>query len=158
MKDKLDIAMLKFLESVFGQYPTCRKLSFTVYNCDDGSVSVCEESIVINDIFWANMPDEKMSDIEDHIRVAIKKLHKIPELEEIKKKLINLADILYEKSCADPLNNIWRNFWQPENLEPFTKSIRNIFKKRFPPRCVDYVSVEVHRNGTIIYYPDGEEE
>lgn len=158
MSKKLDTAIITFLKPVFEQYPTCQKLGFIIYNFNDDSVHTCEESISINDVSWDAMPDEKMSNVEDHIRAAIRKLPHVPELEEIRKQLVDLADTFYEKSCADSLNDIWRKFWQPDNLESFTDSISTIFKKRFPPRYVDYVSVEVNRDGTVIYYPDGEEE
>lgn len=157
MSNKLDTAILTFLKPVFDQYPTCQKLGFNIYNFNDDSF-MAEESISVNDQSWDMLPDEKMSSIEDDIRAAIGKLPKIPELEEIRKQLVNLADTFYEKSCADSLNDICHKFWQPDNLESFTDSISTMFKKRFPPRYVDYVSVEVHRDGTIIYYPDGEEE
>lgn len=158
MSNKLDTAILTFLKPVFDQYPTCQKLGFNIYNFNDDSVHTCEESIHINDKSWDMLPDEKMSSIEDDIRAAIGKLPKIPELEEIRKQLVTLADAFYEKSCANSLNDIWRKFWEPDNLESFTDSISTMFKKRFPPRYVGYVSVEVYRDGTINYYPDGEEE
>lgn len=155
--DKLDKQIMDFLSPQFDKYSNCDKITFNLYNIDD-VYHPCEESISINDIYWDSLPDDRLSKVEEHIREAMGKLPNIPEITNIKEELGKLADSFRDKACADPINEIWRDFWQPVNLKPFGESITKECKKRFPPRYVDYVSVEVFRDGKINYYPDGEDE
>lgn len=155
---KLDKLILDFLEPVFKEFSNCEKLGFNIYIFDNDDVHACEESISINDISWDQLPDDKLSTAYDKIQEAIQKLPYLDELKELRLELQKVADKTWEKACENSLNKIWRDFWQPENLKPFSSKIKKEFLKRFPSRYVDYVSIEVSRDGGINYYPDGEEE
>lgn len=156
---KLDKLILNFLKPVFEEHHDCQKLVFNIHSFDENDSFICEESISINNKTWDELPDDKLSKAQDYIHEAIGKLPDgIEGISEIKDKLKQIAEQTWEKACADPINKIWREFWKDKNLDVFNKLINKEYLKRFPSRYVDYTSVEVNRDGTIKYYPNGEDE
>lgn len=155
---KLDDMFYSFMKSQFDAHPTCDSISIMMSNLTDESRYIFdEESVCVNGIRWDDMIDETLSDVEDKIREAYKKLP--DDFEEIKSQLKTIEDKLREKAESNPLNSIWKDYLQEENLIPFEKKIAKLLKKRFPDsfrrdgriEIVEYLTIEVKRDGTVNY-------